>query len=1806
MCTAQLSEDEFTRGGATYTVKKLYWNSHDGSLILDLSRGTTDIGGATIKSLFSVLVLVVDGVPFNLRDASTTNAQVYWSFRPDPTWTEGQDVKVSLVLPSPRAPTGLGVTPGNAKLDLSWTAVFRAAGYDVHYTASTSVDDDADVGGAVATAWVEASHTGETASGEITGLTNATAYRVRAKNAGGNSPWAFGSGTPKASTSGSTDATLSALSMTDNSTARDAIAFAETFSSTTYVYTANVPASRDQVRVTPTVTESNATVKVGMGSNLADVASGSESDEIDLAYGANRITVEVTAQAGNKRSYTIVVTRTQLSEVEWETSTLSAGEGGGDIQPRLGPETIAALTGPVTYAPGATNPATLADDLGTLPTTFTTTTANRLTSVVVPITDDTLNEEDETFTVTIGPGTGYSVGSESVLTVTIKDNDPPAAPGSLALTAGDAQLDVSWAKPAGPVTGYQVRHKTTAAADQAATTTGDPTTGWVTATPTGTGTTATISSLTNDTSYDVQVRATDGQAAAGNGYGPWTATQSGSPTNLPAAPMNLVVTRGDTKLDLSWTAPSGTVTGYDVHYTSALKTGASAVDDDATVTTGAASAGWVDASHTGTTASGEITGLTNSTLYRVRVRAVNDNGSSDWLHGTGTPLQTINATLSASPNPVSAGSDVTLTATLSAAAPADSLVNLNFAQGTAHPSRYGEIGSIFIASGQTSGTSTVAIQATTGLRRPSDKLGTFTVSISGFSGGAIGRLQAGNPSSVEITILDYVAPPNLDATPGNGRLDLSWTAPSGSVAPTGYDVHYTASTSVADDAAVGSAVATQWVDAGHTGTATSQTIRSLTNDTTYRVRVRAKNDYDVGLWAHGTGTLPPTPPANLLLGPDVGKLDLTWTAPSGVTVTGYDVHYTSAALSAVADDATVTTGAASAGWVDASHTGTTASGEITDLTAGTTYRVRVRAVTANGSSAWLHGTGMPLTNPGVPTNLMVTAGPLRLDVSFDAAPNAATPYIHYVRWRVKDTAPGTQGDQPGDWKPTVSGIWLGTARTETSGTLPPATCQNCDPLTAGIVYEVQARARNFNSNASVSVDGDWSASAEGTPDVAPPSVPQDVQVTPGDTKLDLSWKVPLGTVTGYDVHYTSAAAADLDDSADVGTTVASEWVDASHTGTTASAEITGLTNDTPHRVRVRAVNAHGSSDWVFVTGTPSTPVVGFSSATYTVTEGLDTSVTITLTIVPPLAAAGSAVVAARSGHSDHTAGPDDDSNYVLPASVALPAEAATATFVVTIPDNELAEITKTLVMGLEPPAAGQAWTAAGSRSEARLEINDNDIVTVSFQPDMYTVAEGGSVALTVVLDRDIEVPVTVTLFSQADSDTNTADATAETDYVIEGTTVTFPAGQRTPVAAPRIRTVADSVSDDDETFLVRMRKGPTTVRVEIGPDPATVTIGAQSAVAPAAPTGLTVAPGDGRLDLSWTPPAETVTGYDVHYTSAAVGTVANDATVTTGMASAGWVDAGHTGTTASDEITGLTNSLYRVRVRAVNAHGSSDWAFGTGTPAASTTPVTGTAWSATLNPVEGNAGSIGCFTGLANNKRCTSTAVLDDNDFEYNSVTYTMVRISDQADGRLFLNFNATGIRKAVFSGLNFCVDTTAFAFSDSVSTDQSGESRFVWSGASLDWAVGTPVSLSIGTSCQAGTPAEVTPPSNLVVTPGNSELILSWTASSGTVDGYIVNYTASTTVADDAALGVNPATEWVVAPSPITTATSFTIPGLANGTVYRVRVSAFRGTDFSAPAFGTGTPTASAARTAPWRSRPVSRRTRRVTRRRWRMPSRT
>ncbi len=123
---------------------------------------------------------------------------------------------------------------------------------------------------------------------------------------------------------------------------------------------------------------------------------------------------------------------------------------------------------------------------------------------------------------------------------------------------------------------------------------------------------------------------------------------------------------------------------------------------------------------------------------------------------------------------------------------------------------------------------------------------------------------------------------DLRISPRENRLDIGWhrllprkdkTTPEDATAEilaeftannakyeyTGYDVHYTASRTVAPGAAVGSDVNTGWVDANYSGTAIITRIENLNIGTRYRVRVRATNGWGTGAWIEKSAVVPGSP-----------------------------------------------------------------------------------------------------------------------------------------------------------------------------------------------------------------------------------------------------------------------------------------------------------------------------------------------------------------------------------------------------------------------------------------------------------------------------------------------------------------------------------------------------------------------------------------------------------------------------------------------------------------------------------------------------------------------------------------------------------------------------------------------------------------------------------------------------------------------------------------------------------------------------------------------------------------------------------
>lgn len=112
------------------------------------------------------------------------------------------------------------------------------------------------------------------------------------------------------------------------------------FEASTTTYAATVVNTVETLKVTPTLSDSSATMKV----NNKALSSGGESDAISLVVGSNNITVEVTAENNEMKTYTLVVERAKaivpvpVPEPEPEptepTPKPSTGSSSGSSKPR--------------------------------------------------------------------------------------------------------------------------------------------------------------------------------------------------------------------------------------------------------------------------------------------------------------------------------------------------------------------------------------------------------------------------------------------------------------------------------------------------------------------------------------------------------------------------------------------------------------------------------------------------------------------------------------------------------------------------------------------------------------------------------------------------------------------------------------------------------------------------------------------------------------------------------------------------------------------------------------------------------------------------------------------------------------------------------------------------------------------------------------------------------------------------------------------------------------------------------------------------------------------------------------------------------------------------------------------------------------------------------------------------------------------------------------------------------------------------------------------------------------------------------
>ena len=481
---------------------------------------------------------------------------------------------------------------------------------------------------------------------------------------------------------------------------------------------------------------------------------------------------------------------------------------------------------------------------------------------------------------------------------------PPAAPTFLTATAMSAgQIDLSWTDNSIYETGFSIDCATDANFTQ----------NLITSTVGDNGSnraSTSITGLSSGTTYYFRVRATnDGGASANSNTA--NATTMGV-IQPPAAPSVLTATAVSSgQINLSWTDNATNETGFaidlatDVNFTQNMIT--STVGANTTLTS--------------------ITGLSPSTTYYFRVRAINGGGAS-------ANSNTANATTMGVIQPPAAPSVLTATAVSS------SQINLSWTDNASDETGFAIDLATDVNFTQNLLTSTVgpnsgssASASVTGLSPGT----TYYFRVRATNGGGV----SANSNTANATTMAVIQPPAaptaLSATAvSSGQINLSWT--DNATSETGFAID------LATDVNFTQNMVTTTVGANTTLTS----ITGLSPSTTYYFRVRATNSGGASANSNTASATtsavviqpPAAPTALTATAVSSGQINLFWT-DNAANETGFAIDRATNATFTL-NLITSTVGASS---------GSSASTAITGLSASRTYYFRVRATNGRGASA---------------------------------------------------------------------------------------------------------------------------------------------------------------------------------------------------------------------------------------------------------------------------------------------------------------------------------------------------------------------------------------------------------------------------------------------------------------------------------------------------------------------------------------------------------------------------------------------------------------------------------------------------------------------------------------------------------------------------------------------------------------------------------------------------------------------------------------------------------------------------------------
>jgi type II secretory pathway pseudopilin PulG len=1139
-------------------------------------------------------------------------------------------------------------------------------------------------------------------------------------------------------------------------------------------------------------------------------------------------------------------------------------------------------------------------------------------------------------------GVGY-VTQTQVAHATVPD--PPT--GLTCSTSASSQSVAAWTAPVNDggytISGYVVTYSAY------------PYSNWTTATSNAGSSPYTITGLTNGTTYECEVAATN-PVGTGNPSAP---SSPFTPSAIPGAPTGATATNGvNAASTVSWVAPSDNggsiITSYTV---TATDTTSSSRGSQICTTGGALSC--------------TVTGLTNGDSYTFSVTATNASGTGPSSTPT-SPITPAENVPGAPTNAVASaryqGALVTWSPPTSNGGAAITLYTVTAADSTNS------------ANGGQVLTATTGSVVFTGLTNGDSY--TFTATATN----AIGTGPASSPTNAVTPVTTVPdAPTNVSAGVGNASSVVTYSAPSytGGSGITSYTLQYAVSPY------------TSWTPATTTPptcATTSCTVTGLTNGVTYEFEVAATNSTGTGPWSSPSSpvtpiTVPGAPTGVVGSVADQSSV-ISWSAPAsngGSAITLYTVTSNSTAdatahscTTSVSTTCTVTgltdgdaytytvtatnaagTGNASAPsssatpahvpgtptgpmatpsnasatltwnapssnggnaitsyviqyatspystWTSASSTTpvtcTTTTCTVTGLANGTTYEFEVAALNAVGPGPWSVATTpvTPVTVPTAPTNLTAVSANASASLSWNApSSNGGESITSYIVQ--SSTAPYTN--------------WA-------SATTSPVTCTattcTATGLANGTTYEFEVAALNGVG------PGPWSAASSPTTPATTANAPTGLSVTSYEnTKVPLSWTAPTSnggaSITSYTIEQSVAPYT--------------TWTPSTlspGTCTTTSCTVIGLTNGTTYEFEVAAVNSAGTGTYSAPSPTALPSTVPTAPLSVQASLGNNSS---EVSWSAPASNGGAPITLYTVTASDHTSpgngGQSCTSSSLAPCTVTGLTNGDTYSFVVTATNGS----------GVGPVSAPS-----------------NSVVPIPVpSAPLNPLATPGNAQATVTWSASSSnggTPIT----------SYTVTATDQTTPANGGQTCTWSTGALTC-------TLTSLTNGNSYTFTVTATNANGTGPASVATTPVT------PFTTPGAPTGVAgVSYANSQAAVSWNAPTDTggspITAYELQYAA--------------GPSYSSWTVFSTTITGTSTTVTGLTNGTnYEFEVAAQNTAGWGPYSTPSSPVLPATTPGVPTGVSATSNV---NQSSVVSFSAPTN----TGGAGVSSYLIEYATAPYT-------------------------------------------------------------------------------------------------------------------------------------------------------------------------------------------------------------------------